>query len=115
MVASIVHRVTGVGLSFAGLGILTWWLLALSNGTDSYASFEAVVNWTAFHVPWALLVLIAISWSLFQHLLTGIRHLVMDSGAGFEIGVNKTFAALTIVGSVLLTALTWFYILGVRK
>ena len=39
----------------------------------------------------------------------------MDTGAAFELGVNKTFAILTIVGSVLLTALLWFYLLGVRE
>jgi succinate dehydrogenase / fumarate reductase cytochrome b subunit len=39
----------------------------------------------------------------------------MDTGAAFELGVNKTFAILTIVGSVLLTALLWFYLLGVAK
>ena len=115
MVVSILHRATGIALSFAGLGVLTWWLFALSNGSDAYASFQAFINWTAFHVPWVLIVLIAITWSFFQHLLSGIRHLVMDSGAGFELGINKTFAILTIVGSVLLTALTWFYLLGVRK
>jgi succinate dehydrogenase / fumarate reductase cytochrome b subunit len=38
----------------------------------------------------------------------------MDTGAAFELGINKTFASLTIVGSVLLTALVWFYILGVK-
>jgi succinate dehydrogenase / fumarate reductase, cytochrome b subunit len=40
---------------------------------------------------------------------------VMDSGDAFELGVNKTFAILTIVGSVLLTLLMWGYILGVAK
>ena len=65
--------------------------------------------------PLGLVVLIGITWSFFQHLLSGIRHLTMDSGAGFELGVNKTFAILTIVGSVLLTALVWFYFLGVAK
>jgi len=65
--------------------------------------------------PIGLIVLVGITWSFFQHLLSGIRHLVMDTGAGFELGINKTFAVLTIVGSVLLTALMWFYLLGVRK
>jgi len=69
-------------------------------------------NWTAFHVPWIKLILIGISWSYFQHLLSGIRHLVMDTGAAFELGINKNFAILTIVGSVLLTAALWFYLLG---
>ncbi|HKP34276.1 MAG TPA: succinate dehydrogenase, cytochrome b556 subunit, partial [Sphingomicrobium sp.] len=39
MAVSILHRGTGVALSFAGLGILTWWLFAVANGTDSYEAF----------------------------------------------------------------------------
>jgi succinate dehydrogenase / fumarate reductase cytochrome b subunit len=110
MVVSILHRITGVALSFAGLAILTWWLFAMANGTDSYEAFMKA----AAH-PAGLVVLIGLSWSFFQHLLSGIRHLVMDTGQAFELGVNKTFAVLTIVGSVLLTALLWFYLLGVAK
>src|SRR6476469_6668482 len=114
MVVSILHRATGVALSFAGLAILTWWLFALGSA-DGYAKFESVISWTAFQVPWVELVLIGLTWSFFQHLLSGIRHLVMDTGAAFELGVNKTFAILTIVGSVMLTAVLWFYLLGVAK
>jgi len=110
MVVSILHRATGIAVSFAGLGILTWWLFALSNGADAYADFAKLMG-----SPIGLIVLIGITWSFFQHLLSGIRHLAMDTGAAFELRINKTFAILTIVGSVLLTALMWFYLLGVRK
>ena len=110
MVVSILHRATGVALSFAGLAILTWWLMAIAGGTDAFATFTKA----ATH-PIGLVVLVGLTWSFFQHLLSGIRHLVMDTGAAFELGVNKTFAILTIVGSVLLTALLWFYLLGVAK
>jgi succinate dehydrogenase / fumarate reductase, cytochrome b subunit len=110
MVVSILHRATGVALSSAGLAILTWWLCAIINGADAYADFTKAAT-----SPVGLIVLIGLTWSFFQHLLSGIRHLVMDSGAAFELGVNKTFAILTIVGSVLLTAVTWVYLLGVAK
>ena len=110
MAVSIIHRATGTALSFAGLGILTWWLFAISSGTDAYADFIKA----ATH-PIGLIVLIGLTWSFFQHLLSGIRHLVMDTGAAFELGINKTFAILTIVGSVLLTAALWFYLLGGAK
>jgi succinate dehydrogenase / fumarate reductase cytochrome b subunit len=110
MAASIIHRATGVAVSFAGLGILTWWLFATSSGADAYASFTKA----ATH-PVGLVVLVGITWSFFQHLLTGIRHLVMDTGAAFELGINKTSAILTFVGSVLLTAAVWVYLLGVVK
>ena len=114
MVVSILHRATGVALSFAGLGILAWWLLALSNGTDAYGKFEAALNYRFYQVPLMLIVLVGLTWSFFQHLLSGIRHLVTDTGAGFEIGPNKTSAVLTIIGSIVLTALLWAWLLGVR-
>ncbi len=110
MLVSILHRVTGIALSIAGLAILTWWLLAIGNGADAYASFSKAVA-----SPIGLLVLIGLTWSFFQHLLSGMRHLVMDSGAGFELGINKIFAVMTIVGSILLPALLWLYLLGAAK
>lgn len=110
MAASIIHRASGVALSFAGLAILTWWLLAISGAADAYASFTKA----ATH-PLGLVVLIGVTWSFFQHLLSGIRHLVMDSGAALELGINKTSAILTFVGAVVLTAVLWVYLLGVVK
>jgi len=109
MVVSILHRATGVALSIAGLAILAWWLMALAQGQEAYATFYRVA-----HSPIGLIVLIGLTWSFFQHLLSGIRHLVMDSGAAFELGVNKSFAILTIVGSILLTVLLWAWLMGVR-
>ena len=109
MLVSILHRVTGSGLSIVGLAVLTWWLTALAGGPETYASFEA-----AAANPLGMVVLVGLTWAFFQHLLSGIRHLAMDTGAAFELGVNKRFAVLTIVGSVLLTALFWAYLLGVK-
>lgn len=109
MAVSILHRVTGAALSITGLAILTWWLVAISSGPDAFAAFSKAAG----H-PVGLILLIALTWAFLQHLLSGIRHLVMDTGAGFELGANKTFAILTMVGSVLLTALLWFYLLGAR-
>lgn len=109
MVVSILHRATGAALSFAGLAILTWWLVAIASGGDDYVAFTRAAG-----SPISLIVLIGLTWAFFQHLLSGVRHLVMDTGAAFELGVNKSFAIMTIVGSIVLTALVWFYFLGVR-
>jgi len=110
MAASIIHRVTGAGLSIVGLAVLTWWLMALSGGTESYDAFTKTAGSLVGKI-----VLIGLTWAFFQHLFSGIRHLVMDTGATFELGINKTFAILTFVGSVLLTAALWWYLLGVAK
>lgn len=109
MMASILHRVSGTGLALVGLAVLTWWLYALAKGGEAFADFHAA----AAH-PLGLVVLIGLTWAFFQHLLTGIRHLVMDSGAAFELGINKSFAIVTMVGAILLTALSWAYVLEVR-
>lgn len=107
MAASILHRISGGAIAVAGLALLTWWLLALSGGSDAYDGFSAAAgHWTG------LVVLIGLTWAFFQHLLTGIRHLFMDSGQAFELGVNKSSAIATFAGAVLLTAALWAYILG---
>jgi succinate dehydrogenase / fumarate reductase cytochrome b subunit len=109
MLVSILHRVTGAGLSIVGLAVLTWWLTALAGGNDAYAGFAKAAG----H-PIGIIVLVGLTWAFFQHLFSGIRHLVMDSGAGFELRTNKRFAILTLVGSILLTIALWVYILEYR-
>jgi succinate dehydrogenase / fumarate reductase cytochrome b subunit len=109
MLVSILHRVTGAGLSIIGLAVLVWWLTAIADGTGAFTRFTSAAN----H-PAGIIVLVGLTWAFFQHLLSGIRHLVMDAGAGFELETNKRFAILTIVGAILLTAFIWAYLLGVR-
>jgi succinate dehydrogenase / fumarate reductase, cytochrome b subunit len=107
MVVSILHRITGAGLSIVGLAALTWWLLAIADGADAYATFDR----TATH--WlGTIVLIGLTWAFFQHLFSGIRHLIMDTGMGFELNANKAGAIATIVGSLVATAIIWAYWLG---
>lgn len=110
MAVSILHRVTGAALSVVGLFVLTWWLLAIAEGQDAYDRFVAVAR-----NPIAIIVLIGLTWAFFQHLFSGIRHLVTDTGANFELKANKLSAVLTIIASVVLTAVIWAYILGVHK
>ena len=110
MTVSILHRITGGAITVAGLAVLTWWLLALAGASDRYADFTKL----ATH-PIGLVVLIGLTWAALQHTLSGIRHLVMDTGENFELRGNKRGAIATIVLSLLLTAALWFYILGVAK
>ena len=110
MAVSILHRATGIALSVAGLAILTWWLMALALGPETYGTFAK-----AAHSPVGLVILVGLTWSFFQHLLSGVRHLVTDSGAAFELGINKSSAILTVVGSIILTVLLWAWFLGYVK
>lgn len=109
MLVSILHRATGVALSVAGLALLTWWLLAIAGSSGGYADFRAA----ATH-PLGILVLFGLTWAFFQHTASGIRHLIMDSGAGFELNTNKQMAYATLAASFLLTLALWAYIILVR-
>jgi succinate dehydrogenase / fumarate reductase cytochrome b subunit len=113
MLVSILHRMTGAGLTIFGLALLCWWLSAIAGGSDALARFTAFVEWTKFGLPWVKLMLIGLTWAFFQHVFSGVRHLVMDAGAGFELQTNKMFAILTIFGALVVTALVWAKFLGV--
>lgn len=110
MLVSILHRITGAGLTIVGLAVLVWWLMATAGGPAAYDGF--VKHATAWY---GMVVLIGLTWAFFQHLFSGIRHLVMDTGMGFELQANKAGAIATIIGSVLATLVLWAFWLGALK
>ena len=112
MLVSILHRATGVALSLGGLILLTWWLLALTGEVGGHDTFAAFVGWKLGPVPVILVGLVLLTWAFFQHTLSGVRHLIMDTGLGFELNTNKSMAWATIAGSVVLTAAFWVLLLG---
>ncbi len=110
MLVSILHRMTGSALTFAGLVLLTWWLLAIASGAPAYDQFVSVAG----H-PLGIAVLVGLTWAFWQHSFSGLRHLFMDMGAGFELRINKLFAVLTIAAALFATAATWFVLMGVNR
>lgn len=75
MLVSILHRASGDGLATVGTIGLVWWLYAIAAGPEAYAAFLAVAtSWFGY------LVMVGLTWALFQHMLSGLRHLVMDMG-----------------------------------
>ncbi|MFA7585481.1 MAG: succinate dehydrogenase, cytochrome b556 subunit [Novosphingobium sp.] len=106
MAISILHRVTGSGLAFVGLGTLLCWLGALASGPDAYAAFaEHATSW------YGMVILVGVSWAFFSHMASGIRHFVLDIGAGYELRRNALWSILAPVIAILLTAAFWAAIL----
>ena len=112
MLVSILHRITGVGLATLGAGLFTWWLVAAAMGSGAYGSFTAWLGWltgTGFTLDkdaWAWVkygfgaaIGVGLTWAFFQHTLSGLRHFVMDIGAGYELRRNKLGAVVTLVGA----------------
>ena len=101
MVTSILHRATGIAVA-AGFIVLVAWLVDAASGPEVYAVFLAAAGSML-----GKLLLIGWSWAFFYHLSNGVRHLVWDSGRGFEKTQATASAWIVIVGSFVLTAGFW--------
>lgn len=112
MLVSIIHRALGVGMALVGVPLFAWWLAAAAGGAESYATFLDVFTKAdgALNLV-GLVVGIGLTWSVLQHMMTGIRHLVLDIGAGYELRRNKAGALATLAISTVLTIAYWAYLI----
>ena len=105
MAISILHRVTGDGMAIVGAASVVWWLVAAASSKAAYETFIGhATSWYGY------VVMIGLTWAFFQHLFSGLRHLVMDVGAGYELKTNKSWALLIPVASIAVTAMIWLSI-----
>lgn len=102
MLVSILHRVSGDGLALVGLPVLLWWLGALASGPAAYETFTGY----ATTIP-GIVVLVGLSWAFFNHFCSGIRHFVLDIGAGYEVDANNRWSVVTTAGGIVLTVAFW--------
>lgn len=111
-------------MALAGLGILLWWLGALASGPEAYATFASWVwadlgalEWSGAAIVLSLvkillkLVIIGLSWAFFSHMSSGLRHFVLDIGAGYELETNKFWSIASPVIGIVLTAGFWALLL----
>jgi succinate dehydrogenase / fumarate reductase cytochrome b subunit len=107
-VLSISHRVTGLALS-AGTLMLIWQLIAAASGPDAFDTFQT------FAGSWiGIIVLLGWSVALFYHLCNGIRHLIWDTGAGLDLPSAYKSGMFVLVGTVVLTVVTWIVALTMK-
>lgn len=102
MAVSILHRATGSALAVGAI-LLTWWLVAMATGHEYFGTVQDYAgSWMG------RLVLFGITFSLMQHLASGVRHLFMDMGKLYDLKINTLSAKSTFVFSILATAGIWF-------
>ena len=98
---SISSRITGSAWG-VGLALLVWWLVAAASGPSAFAT----VQW--FMSSWlGLLVLFGMTGAAWYHTLNGVRHLAWDAGYGYDIPSTYRSGRLVLVGTVVMTLLTW--------
>lgn len=101
MALSITHRITGVGLG-AGTLLLTGWLVTAATSENGFERFQYFLG-SAF----GLFLLFCWSLALVFHFMTGLRHLWMDTGSGFDEKSYHASGIAVLAGTVGLTVLIW--------
>ncbi len=105
MATSILHRATGIFLSVGAL-IIAGGLLALMMGPESWNCFTGLAGaW------YGQLFLFAWTWAFAYHLCNGIRHVVQDFAIGFSIAAFVRSSWMSVIVSLVITALVWAYVL----
>ena len=100
-VLSFAHRVSGMTLGVYSVGLVAW-LVAAAEGPDSFSIAQAAIrSWPG------QMVMLGGTFCFFLHLCGGIRHLVWDSGRGFELGTIYASGWLVLAVSTLLTLVAW--------
>ncbi len=102
---SISHRITGVVWS-VGAVVMVWWLVAAASGEGAFGA----VQWFLGSFL-GILMLMGLTAAAWFHTLSGIRHLVWDTGRGFEIPTVYRTGRAVLIGTAVLTALTWLLLL----
>ena len=104
MLASILHRVSGVAL-YVGAFVVAGWTVALASGPDAYGDYMGLLG-----SPFGLLLMLGLTAALFYHLANGLRHLTWDAGRGLNPKLADMTGIAVIVFTVLATAATWFIV-----
>ncbi len=101
MLLSILHRMTGVAMAL-GLIVLAAWLTNAAAGPEQYQYFRVLMG-----SPIGIVLLIGWTLAFFVHLGNGIRHLVWDTGRGFERSQANASAWAVLIVAAVLTAVFW--------
>ncbi|ENA30732.1 MULTISPECIES: succinate dehydrogenase, cytochrome b556 subunit [Pseudomonas] len=101
---SILHRISGVIL-FIGLAALLYGLDLSLSSEDGFARVKAFLAY-----PLVKLVIWAVLSALLYHLVAGVRHLIMDMGAGETLQGGKLGSQIVLIVSAVLIVLVGVWI-----
>jgi succinate dehydrogenase / fumarate reductase cytochrome b subunit len=105
--ASILHRISGIGL-FLLLPLLIWLLqLSLGSTAENAATFSAVSGNILVK-----LILLGLLWAFLHHFCMGIRILLLDVHVGIEKQQAHSSAVAVMAVSLALTAILGLKLLG---
>ena len=97
-ITSILHRISGALLFFAGVPLVLWAVQRSLASPEDFASFRSFVA----H-PLAKLAALVLLWAYLHHLFAGFRHLLMDVHVGLDLKPARQSATIATVAAIALT------------
>lgn len=101
MAASILNRVTGVGL-YLGFLIVAAWAVSLASGPEAYGRFTNLMGSFLGKV-----VLFGMTLSFFYHLASGLRHTIWDLGHGLTLKTANALSVASFAFAIAATIAVW--------
>ena len=101
-VFSILHRITGIGLSMGSV-LIVLWISLLALGPDYFFLFEAISSTIFFKC-----VLLFWTLGIFYHLYNGIRYLYWTYGLGMDLRVVYISGYFVFFFTIISTFIVWF-------
>ncbi len=99
-VLSILHRITGVGMTLAAV-LIVWWFLAAATSAEYFATVDGIItSWIGG------LILIGSLVAFWFHFCNGVRHLFWDAGYGFDLDMVDKSGKTVIVATAVLSVIT---------
>ncbi|MCK5903333.1 MAG: succinate dehydrogenase, cytochrome b556 subunit [Cocleimonas sp.] len=102
---SVLHRGTGVVI-FIGLILMVWGLASIASGKEGWETVHNVLSSGVGQV-----ILFGFIFSLYYHLVNGIRHLLWDIGWGLSLKVVHQSGFLVLGVAIGFTVLTGIIVL----
>lgn len=101
MLLSGLHRITGIALSIGSILLVAWILSAVYSDT----AFASLNKFFGGYI--GQFVLFGWTFSLIYHSVSGIRHLVWDTGRLLEVKEILSSSKIVVAVTAVLTLLAW--------
>ncbi len=101
MMLSGLHRITGIALSVGSLLLIAW----LESAVYSAEAFATLNRFLGSFI--GQLMLFGWTFSLIYHSVSGVRHLLWDTGSLLEVKQIYSSSKIVLAVAIVLTLLAW--------
>jgi succinate dehydrogenase / fumarate reductase cytochrome b subunit len=101
MLLSGLHRITGIALSVGSILLVAW----ISSAVYSAEAFVSMNRFLGGFI--GQFVLFGWTFSLIYHSVSGVRHLIWDTGRLLEVEQIYSSSKIVLASAIVLTLLAW--------